>query len=205
MRVRFVRHSPGYAPVWTDARIREQLGAYLKRRNAWPSRKEFERDGLTALRNAVNRTGGPDRWADEFGLPRENRLSGGRTGWTTEGIEATLTELIGDSATWPTRREFESAGLVGLLSTIYRREGPDYWARRFKVRRRRGASPRARTWTEDRIREELGAFCAGRELWPTEREFVAADRGTLYRAASRAGGIPYWAGQLGLPRRRVRA
>lgn len=172
----------------------------------WPSRAEFERDGLTALRNAVNRTGGPDRWAAEFGLPRQNRQSSIRRGWTPDAIEATLTELIGESNMWPTRREFEQAGLSGLLSAIYAGEGPDYWARHFKVRRHRGASPGRRAiWTEQRIWQDLEAFCAGREVWPTEREFVDAGKRNLYSAASRKGGIGYWADQVGLPRRRPRA
>ena len=202
--VRFVRHPPGYAPVWTDERIYQDLQPYLNGRSVWPSREDFERDGLTAVRNAVNRTGGPDRWASEFGLPRQNRLSGIRRGWTTDLIEAELNELIGDSPMWPTRREFDQAGLAGLLSAIYAREGPDYWAKRFNVRRRRGDSPRRRRWTEARIRQELEYFCADREVWPTEREFLEAGLGSLYRAASRTGGIPRWADQLGLPRRRVR-
>ena len=203
--LRFVRHPPGYTPVWTEERIRNDLQSYLTRRSIWPSREEFERDGLTALRNAVNRTGGADRWASEFGLPRQNRLSGVRRGWTTDLIEAELSELIGDSPMWPTRREFDRAGLAGLASAIYLREGPDYWARRFDVQRRRGDSPRPRYWTEERIRQELKHFCAGRTVWPTEREFLGAGLGRLYRAASRAGGIAYWADQLGLPRGRIRA
>lgn len=97
-------------------RIRRDLAEYLAGRSVWPSRAEFERAGLTQLRNAVNRTGGPDRWAAEFGLPRQNRLSGIRRGWTREAIEATLTGFIGDADMWPTRREFEQAGLSGLLT-----------------------------------------------------------------------------------------
>jgi hypothetical protein len=116
-----------------------------------------------------------------------------------------LTELIGDSPMWPTRREFDEAGLAGLLSAIYAREGPDYWAKRFNVQRRRGDSRRPRHWTEERIRQELEQFCASRDVWPTEREFLEAGLGSLYRAASRSGGIPHWADWLGLERRRVRA
>lgn len=167
---------------------------------------EFEDDGLTALRNAVNRTGGPDRWAAEFALPRQNRRSGIRCGWMPDAIEATLKEFTGESDMWPTRREFERAGLSGLLSAIYRGEGPDYWARRFKVQRHRGASPRSRAiWTEERIRLELEAFCAGGEAWPTERELIDAGKRDLYSAASRTGGIGSWADQLCLSRRRPRA
>ena len=206
MGVGFVRHPPGYAPIWTDERVRRELGEYLAGHTAWPSRAEFEDDGLTALRNAVNRTGGPDRWAAEFGLPRQNRRSGIRRGWTPDAIEATLNEFIGESDMWPTRREFDRAGLSGLLSAIYSGEGPDYWARRFKVRRHRGPSPRSHAiWTEERIRQDLAAFCAGRDAWPTEREFIDAGKRDLYSAASRMGGIGAWADQLGLARRRPRA
>jgi hypothetical protein len=190
--------------VWTDERIYRDLQSYLNGRRVWPSREEFERDGLTSLRNAINRTGGPDRWAREFGLPRQNRLSGIRRGWTTDLIEGELTELIGDSPTWPTRREFNAAGLARLLSAIYAREGPDYWARQFNVQRRRGDSRRPRHWTDERIRQELEQFCVGRAVWPAEREFLNAGLGSLYRAASRSGGIPHWADVLGLPRQRVR-
>ncbi len=205
MGVRFVRHQPGYEPIWTEQRIRRDLAVYLAGQDVWPSRAEFERDGLTAVRNAVNRTGGPDRWAAEFGLPRQNRRSGIRRGWIPEAIEAKLREFIGDSDMWPTRREFERAGLLGLLSVIYTREGPEHWAQRLNVRRQRGPSPRPRAiWTEERIQKDLEAFSVGREVWPTQREFLDAGRGPLYRATSRMGGIPYWADRLGLPRSRTR-
>jgi hypothetical protein len=58
-----------------------------------------------------------------------------------------------------------------------------------------------RRWTEERIRAELAAFCAGREAWPSAGDFKAAERGHLYVAASRYGGIAYWAAELGFPER----
>lgn len=57
-----------------------------------------------------------------------------------------------------------------------------------------------RRWTDDRIRRELEAFCADRSVWPTPSEFKAAGHGDLYVAASRYGGVPYWARELGLER-----
>ena len=57
-----------------------------------------------------------------------------------------------------------------------------------------------RRWTPDRIRRELHAFCAGRNGWPTASEFKSAGRGDLYVAASRYGGVAYWANELGLDR-----
>lgn len=175
-------------------------------RKQWPSREQFERDGQKLLRDAVNRTGGPDRWATEFGLPRPNRLSGIRRGWTPELVETELKKLIGGGRRWPSRREFQAAGLSSMLSSIYTHEGPEYWAQRIGVEQHPGfARTRQGFWTEDRIREELERFCAGRENWPTEREFVSADQRALYAAASRNGGIARWAAALGLPRRRNRS
>jgi hypothetical protein len=206
MGVRYVEHRPGYAPVWTEDRIRRDLSEYLADKDEWPSRLQFERDGRTALRNAVNRAGGPDRWASEFGLSRGTRLSGVRRGWTHEAIETELKPLIAGEAVWPSRRDFQDAGLSSMLTSIYRHEGPEYWARRMGVTRRAGfGRPRRAYWTPERIRMELERFCAGRELWPTEREFIAAGQRALYGAASRNGGISYWAGELGLRRRRIRS
>ena len=202
MGVTYVERRPGYAPIWTEERVRSDLGAYLARRGEWPSREEFERDGKTALRNAINRSGGPDRWAGEFDLKRTNRLSGVRRGWTRELIEAKLNKLIGDGTMWPTQREFDDAGLDSLRTAINRHEGSRFWAKRMGVRWRSSlGTPRARSWTEDRIRSELEAFCAGREAWPTEREFTDAGKRRLYNAASRNGGVRRWAAALGLPRR----
>jgi hypothetical protein len=57
-----------------------------------------------------------------------------------------------------------------------------------------------RHWTSERIRAELVHFCAGRPAWPSAREFKAAGHTDLYVAASRYGGVAFWAAQLGLPR-----
>ena len=57
-----------------------------------------------------------------------------------------------------------------------------------------------RHWTKDRIRSELVHFCASREAWPSAREFKAEGHTDLYVAASRYGGVAFWAAELGLPR-----
>jgi Domain of unknown function (DUF4115) len=57
-----------------------------------------------------------------------------------------------------------------------------------------------RRWTDDRIRTELAGFCANRTTWPSAAEFKAAGRSDLYVAASRYGGIRFWAAELGFPR-----
>jgi hypothetical protein len=205
MGVAHVRHARGYAPIWTEDRIRRDLGNYLEGRVTWPSREQFESEGQALLRNAINRTGGPDRWAGEFGLPRSDRRSGIRRGWTDERIESELRRLIGSSTTWPTRSEFERAGLYSMLTAIYRYQGVAYWAELMKVEPRVDRSGASGTvWTERRIRKELQAFCADGDIWPTEREFTEAGLRSVYSAASRNGGVAYWAQELGLARRRRR-
>jgi hypothetical protein len=57
-----------------------------------------------------------------------------------------------------------------------------------------------RHWTTDRIRSELVHFCSGRPAWPSAREFKSAGHTDLYVAASRYGGVAFWASELGLPR-----
>src|SRR5205823_6309341 len=57
-----------------------------------------------------------------------------------------------------------------------------------------------RRWTDERIRAELAAFFAERTTWPSGAEFRAAGHSDLYVAASRYGGIGFWAAELGFPR-----
>jgi DNA-binding transcriptional ArsR family regulator len=57
-----------------------------------------------------------------------------------------------------------------------------------------------RHWTSERIRAELAEFCAGAREWPSAGAFKAAGRADLYVAASRYGGIGFWAVELGYPR-----
>jgi len=62
---------------------------------------------------------------------------------------------------------------------------------------RRGRAPGQRHWTNERIHAALVDFCAGRESWPSASEFKADGRSDLYVAASRYGGIGFWATKLG--------
>ena len=57
-----------------------------------------------------------------------------------------------------------------------------------------------RRWTNERIRSALQEFCAERETWPSAREFKDAGRHDLYVAASRYGGVAFWAKELGFAR-----
>src|SRR5215210_738225 len=62
---------------------------------------------------------------------------------------------------------------------------------------RRVRSTGQRHWTNERIRAALVDFCAQRKTWPSASEFKADGRSDLYVAASRYGGIGFWASELG--------
>jgi Fic family protein len=53
-------------------------------------------------------------------------------------------------------------------------------------------------WTDAVIERELRAFLDGRSEWPTPGEFRAAGKGSLYAAATKAGGVPRWRRIVGL-------
>jgi DNA-binding transcriptional ArsR family regulator len=71
-------------------------------------------------------------------------------------------------------------------------------ATRYRPVRKRHAGQRR--WTAEHIRAELEEFCEGKKEWPSAGAFKAAGRGDLYVAASRYGGIGFWAVELGYPR-----
>jgi hypothetical protein len=197
----YLDRKPGYAPVWTEERVRADLEEFLHGWTHWPSRLEFEAAGHKLLRDAVRRLGGPERWAGEFGLPLQNLKFGSRRAWTEERIEAELGRLLAGREAWPTRREIERFGSFGLAAAVEHRGGAAYWARRMGLEPplHMGIS-RPRIWTDERIRAELEEFCRARATWPTEREFLQAGKAPLYCAACKYRGPRYWAAQLGLIR-----
>lgn len=69
---------------------------------------------------------------------------------------------------------------------------------RYRLARR--SQPSQRHWTNERIRGALVDFCAGQKTWPSARDFKTAGHTDLYVAASRYGGIGFWAAELGFER-----
>jgi hypothetical protein len=202
-RVAF-RHAPrrtrGY---WTDERIRTTLTTLMRDRTTWPTRREFCRLGYDGLYSAMDRLG-RRAWEAEFGFEDRPGLAG-PTRWSERNVLATLTALCRGRDTYPSRAEFQLAGLDGLHQAIRAHHGGhDEWAGRLGLLRAGGRAHRKTVarWTDSLIESRLRALIAdlGLTRYPVQREFVAAGDGGLYRRIKTTRGHASWARRLDVPR-----
>jgi hypothetical protein len=153
-------------------------------------------------RTALSYERGIRRWGERF-LPQ---AAAGPI-QLKPGQQRAIAALTADAGSVLTRGEYEKLAGVSRSQAAYdlaelvdaglvERLGNGR-ATRYRLARGGGGQ---RHWTSDRIRTELEAFCAGRKAWPSATDFKAAGRGDLYVAASRYGGIGYWAELLGFGR-----
>jgi hypothetical protein len=56
--------------LWSTERIAAELAAFCQHRDTFPSPREFEDAELSGLHSAIHRHGGPNWWAQQFGLAR---------------------------------------------------------------------------------------------------------------------------------------
>lgn len=129
-----VRSRRGVA--WDEQSIREALTEFLVGWDVWPTCEQFANGGAKGLRDALARFGGAQRWAQEMGLPGGDRPRGGIQKWTEETIRQTLARFLGDRDTWPTRREFDEAGLHAFYEALQHHGGVEHWANEMGVVRR---------------------------------------------------------------------
>src|SRR3954454_6791776 len=118
----------------SEAQIRTRLRAALRATDlkTWPPNQWLRTRGGSDLVTAIDHTGGPARWARELGLPLHDRhvhRPGKR--WTPTTTAAALESLLAGRHTWPSRREFEAAGLAGLHATISKHDGHRTTAARY--------------------------------------------------------------------------
>jgi DNA invertase Pin-like site-specific DNA recombinase len=185
--------------AWSTERIRSELIAFLAGRSVWPTQQEFEAAGKATVRRVLNSFGGPDHWAEEFGLelPRTRRRL---HTWTDEQIEAELRRFTADRREWPTRLEFEEAGLRSLYGAIAKRGTRRLLARKLGLRLPRQGARVPTRWTDEAIECALREMLRGRNTWPTWKDFRASRRHHLYQAIRCHGGHDRWARRYRLPR-----
>jgi hypothetical protein len=83
---------------------------------------------MRALRVAITGSGGIERWIDEFNVPRQRRHNGQTGYWPNDHIRTELTALCAGRIIFPSRKDFQRAGLAGMFCALKRRNGPDWWA-----------------------------------------------------------------------------
>jgi site-specific DNA recombinase len=129
-----VRYRPNRHTMvsWSEERVREELRPLLKGRTSFPTKRELQRGlGRWALGDHVSASGGVERWAREFGLPRSGWGRGRPTKWTEQAIRATLAELVEGRSQWPGTRVFTDEGLCSVRNAIYKGRGMAAWAAEF--------------------------------------------------------------------------
>lgn len=145
---------------WTPDRIEATLRERFGERTTWPTKPEFEREGLLGLYEAIGRAGTRQDLAAKLGL---SGLSGEGyyrrpDRWTVAAIDQALTTFLAGRATWPTQPMFAAAGLGGLFQVITKSPGGhDARAARYGLDR---PSSRRRV-PRDESRESMAVALAG--------------------------------------------
>lgn len=190
---KWVRHQ-------SDAAIRAQLAPFVAGRTRFPTKREFEAAGLRSLCDAMRAGRGVKAWAAEFGLPLAAHGERRCSRWTTPLIEAALRPLVAGRESWPPKRVFVDAGLVGLYHAIGRQGQQRLWAERMGLAYRGSRARDKPRWSDEAIAEALEPLLRGRREFPRPSEFEAAGLVPLQQAIYRhPDGHAGWARRCGLP------
>jgi site-specific DNA recombinase len=179
---------------WTYARMKEEVAALAAQHNGFPTPAQFQAAGLSGLYQTITKKRLRRQLAADLGL-RAPPIKSQRTNrWTHDQIKPALDDFLAGRSVWPTRREFQEAGLYGLLGHLHQRDDPEAWARRY------GLAPPARRlkWTEAAIKRELDKFLAGRETWPRHIDFRRAQLRGLEERIAADGTREAWMRRYGL-------
>jgi DNA invertase Pin-like site-specific DNA recombinase len=187
-----------FRPLWPDERIRRDLREFLAGRTVWPGQQEFRAAGKRRLREAVTASGGPERWAAEFGLTLTQWQHAERF-WSDDRVERELRELTAGRRDWPSRREFIDAGKLQLYACVQRRGERMRWANRLGLEateRRRRSSP---VWTDEVICQTIRALSGDTGVFPRMKVFKDAGIESLYQKLRKSDlGLRGWANRLRL-------
>lgn len=85
-------------------------------------------------------------------LPRSRRPL---PAWTDERTEAELRRLTAGTDRWPSKREFEKAGLASLHNAIKKRGTRHLWAKKLGLNVPGGRITTPTRWTEEAIERAL--------------------------------------------------
>jgi hypothetical protein len=183
---------------WPEPRLRAALEPFLKDREQWPDFLEFQRAGLALLYRQVELSGGPRRWAEEYGLPFHQQR---RTlpSWSEERLRSELADFLPPGRAWPTVAEFRAAGREYLRMVVDHFGGTERWAREFGRELGWRQLRKPKYWTDERIERVLRRLSADTGRFPVQSEFAAAGCLALWDAIGPLEHRKAWAQRLGLP------
>jgi hypothetical protein len=184
---------------WTEDAIRRELESFLPAFDAWPPYPWFRATGRRGLWQAIAKRGGPERFAAEYGLAYRPYA----WGITEAEVRARLRAALRGSnlAAWPPRAWLRQRAGADLVAAVDRFGGPGRWARELGLPLRHRQAHR---WTPETIEIALANLVAGRQTWPSRREFAEAGLEGLYHAITRTDGHAAMAACYGLPLQRPR-
>ena len=165
----------------------------------WPTYRTFVRGGRKRLHAAVMRTGGPQRWALELGVPLVPHRPG--PALDAREIELALRQVLREHRPqrFPTNAWLRRHGRPGLAAAVGRTGGGAHWARVLHM-----PAPQPARWTDELIEAELRRVCAHNTHWPTRADFVRARATGVLRAVYAGHGSRWWTDKLGLSSERLR-
>jgi len=179
----------------TEQQVARELEAWFAQRSFdyWPTYRTFVRDGHRGLYQALQRFGGPARWAAELGVPVIAHRRG--AGFADAEVQGVLRNLLRDHppARFPTRAWLRRNGPPGLAAAVQRSGGTAHWAGMLRM-----PAPPPAVWTDERIEAELRRVCAGATRWPSKAEFEHAGALGVLGAIYRGHGTHWWAQRIGL-------
>jgi hypothetical protein len=138
-------------------------------------------------------------WAQRIGIRWVEHPPGYAPRWTTERIHRELEQFLAGRTVWPSRLEFEAAGLKTLREAINRLGGVETWAKEFNLPLANHAAGSRRVWDEQRLEQALAPLVQRLGRWPTKGEFHRAGLASGLSAMYRYGGVEYWRERLGAP------
>jgi DNA invertase Pin-like site-specific DNA recombinase len=119
---------------WSYDRLKDEVAQFTAGRVQWPSQVEFRTAGLQSVYDTIAKYGVRERLAAELGLYLPAGIVGNNPRWNEAAVRATLDPFLEGRRTWPSVREFKTAGLSALrqsISTPLARR--DAWARHYRL------------------------------------------------------------------------
>lgn len=170
---KIIKQSSGY---WTEENIIKELKQVIEEIGYFPTGNKLRQMKRYNLESAIYRNGGINYYREKMGHEITKNYNGY---WTEEKIINKLEEIINDIGYFPLQKELISINTMGLLASIHRTGGLDYF------RKKLGYEPIYKPngyWTGENIIKELKEVIEEIGYFPSHTELRKIGRNDLSRA-----------------------